>query len=164
MQLVHRAEEHVYGLGGMHMELCADTQRRQPQCGHDECDGPACCCIVVCRSPPPPKPGKEATTLFQRQLKRSLPFIFYSFFFLCICSSVTSGRPSIRVPTRIMTDDDHDLLQPHLPCIGTSQFLPMEWNIYSFLAQWNSGGSVFEIICFLFFVLTRGTPSVYCRS
>jgi hypothetical protein len=163
MQLVHRAEEHVYGLGGMHMELCADTQRRQPQCGHDECDGPACCCIVVCRSPPPPKPGKEATTLFQRQLKRSLPFIFYSFFFLCICSSVTSGRPAIRVPTRIMTDDD-----------PAAAAFAMHWNqsvfangmeyLLSFLAQWNSGSSVFEIICFLFFVLTRGTPSVYCRS
>ena len=75
---VHRMQdqEHVYG-GGMHMELCTNIQ---PQCDH-ECDAPPCC---ICHSPP--KPGREAT-LFQRQLKRSLPFIFYSFSLLfCLCS------------------------------------------------------------------------------
>jgi hypothetical protein len=88
---VHRMQdqEHVYG-GGMHMELCTNMQP-QPQCDH-ECDAPCC----ICHSP---KPRKEAT-LFQRQLKRSLPFIFYSFpILLTVCSSVTSGwsQPAIRV-------------------------------------------------------------------
>ena len=78
----------------MHVELCSEDAQRQQWWDH-ECDGPCCC---ICRSP---KPRKEPTMplLLHPQLKRSLPFIFYSFPFilfrcgLCqsICSSVTSG-------------------------------------------------------------------------
>ena len=90
MQQVPRPDqEHIYGGGGMHVELCSEDAQRQ-QWDH-ECDGPCC------RSP---KPRKEPTMplLLQLhpQLKRSLPFIFYTHSFLCalcqsICSSVTSG-------------------------------------------------------------------------
>ncbi|CAL4937455.1 unnamed protein product [Urochloa decumbens] len=59
---VHRADqEHIYG-GGMHMELCTDTQRQQRD---HECDGPFC----ICHSP---KPRKEPM-LLHPQLKRMEP-------------------------------------------------------------------------------------------
>ena len=90
MQQVPRPDqEHIYGGGGMHVELCSEDAQRQ-QWDH-ECDGPCC---------HSPKPRKEPTMplLLQLhpQLKRSLPFIFYTHSFLCalcqsICSSVTSG-------------------------------------------------------------------------
>ncbi|KAJ1298960.1 hypothetical protein BS78_01G494400 [Paspalum vaginatum] len=65
---VHRMdEEHIYG-GGMHMQVCTNTQQqrqRQRQCDH-ECDAPCC---IICHSPP--KPRKEAMLLLhQPQLKR----------------------------------------------------------------------------------------------
>ncbi|RCV46725.1 hypothetical protein SETIT_9G554300v2 [Setaria italica] len=62
---VHRADhqEHIYGSGGMHIELCNGMQQ---QCDH-ECDGPCC----ICRHSP--KPRKEPMLPLHPQLKRTEP-------------------------------------------------------------------------------------------
>jgi hypothetical protein len=72
-------------------------QQRDHGCG----DAPCCIC---CRHSPNKPAKEEEATLFQRQLKRSLPFfIFHSFLLLfcscslCACQPICSSIGHVRI-------------------------------------------------------------------